>query len=567
MTRRFHVFGVECGWQSESRLTSRNAGPAKLHTVPVWGPVGLPCSGDDLGFVAHQLTVLPHGWRQQAVETYGRLHRAEGSLEANTRLRELTDKVANHPLRLASDDDDIRVKAAHVARHCKSLGIEGCRAWATKFGISPPKTATPSGEAKRFRCRRWWARRLTALHARLVDQVARELGLVSRVRQVYVSDPAHQLFLARKRRNRALLKATEAVNEAGDRYTLAELSDLSVSNPELRRNELMTRIAGTEAVARRRGHSALFITWTCPSRFHASHSKSGARNERFDRSSIRDATQYLNRLWANVRRWFDARGIDVYGMRVREPQHDGTPHDHFLIFVDPSMENQVVTIMRQWALKSAPDEPGAQAHRFDLERIDYSRGSAAGYVAKYISKNIDAHGVDTDGYGNDAKGSASRVQAWAATWRIRQFAFFGGPPVGVWRELRRLKGTAVGPLAAAFRAADGGKWADYVEAMEAAPLKLLREWDADLGEYGEPKGYRVVGVAATDGSTSVRRHVHTWTIRVLMTESLAGAPHSASASLGRGARPTWSSVNNCTGVPATNPQLRLATSPPTYEPP
>lgn len=138
----------------------------------------------------------------------------------------------------------------------------------------------------------------------------------------------------------------------------------------------------------------------------------------------------------------------------------------------------VRTIIRQYALATDGNETGAEAHRVHEVLIDRTKGSAAGYLAKYISKNVDGEHLEPTAAG--AQNRAQRVRAWASIWGIRQFQQIGNPIVTIWREVRRgVEPGRDATVTAAAQAADRGDWCGFTEVMGGpqrprceAPLQL-----------------------------------------------------------------------------------------------
>ncbi|WP_139154981.1 replication endonuclease, partial [Enterobacter cloacae] len=163
-----------------------------------------------------------------------------------------------------------------------------------------------------------------------------------------------------------------------------------------RRCELMVRMRGFEDIANEQGLAGEFYTITAPSRYHAVHSKGGFVSQ-WNGLSPRDTQRYLCNVWAKARAAISRAGIHVFGFRVVEPHHDGTPHWHMLLFMQPHDVEAVRDILCYHARITDSEElqtPNALKARFHVEPIDPAKGSATGYIAKYISKNIDGFALD-----------------------------------------------------------------------------------------------------------------------------------------------------------------------------
>ncbi|WP_444508768.1 replication endonuclease [Enterobacter mori] len=414
----------------------------------------------------------------------------------------------------------------------------------------------------------WWRGRLRRIAASWREHLQIAVGNVSKKRHAYASKNCVTDWREQKRRTREFLKGLDLEDEDGNRISLIEKYDGSVANPAIRRCELMTRIRGFENICNELGYVGEFYTLTAPSKYHAT-TKAGYRNSKWNGASPSDTQGYLTGLWARIRAKLHREEIRVFGIRVAEPHHDATPHWHMLMFMLPEDVERVRLIIRNYAWEEDHHElksDKAKKARFHAEAIDPEKGSATGYVAKYISKNIDGYALDgetDDESGELLKETAPAVSAWAARWHIRQFQFIGGAPVTVYRELRRLADTETAhglsvEFAAVHDAADAGDWAGYVNAQggpfvrrDDLQVRTLYEPRAEFNQYGEETvSIRGVYDAAVGAGTPILTRLTQWKIVPKRAVDLAVDVKGAPA-------PSRSSVNNCTGSESDPPILDL----------
>lgn len=501
-------------------------------------------------------------------------------------------------------------------------------AYCNEQGVEAPKGVELPGLISRLVDAAWWRRQFRRNAGRQVEAVARRMGMVQRRAGLYASDETCNRHAEQQRRNLAALENTEAYKTEIDTVTgevteqafnLAELAELGISNPSVRFAELMVRVRGMEQHARANGHVGLFITGTAPGYMHAVHGKTGKQNRLFDETTPREAQQWIARQWSRVRAALARLKIKYYGVRVAEPHHDGTPHWHMLVFIRPELtpgrsavgrlmavfrryllrgdwapsvtKKQVAANIRQsrqtwrecarWAdaivsaeyVEQRRKERADDARRLracDFKLIDWARGSAAGYLVKYLAKNISGQrmGLDDEAGTEKPKAgteTASRVLAWASCWGVRQFQVVGGPPVGVWRELRRLKekpeqlelfdaweATGLkreipGPLRIGekrmreqVRSPD---WGQYITAQGGIDIKRderpVQLWKLQepgrLTKYRDEAPARTAGVICKGVATGTRDAV--WSIRSIPDEKRL----EKSGAVGRGCMPSGSS--------------------------
>lgn len=524
---------------------------------------------------------LPSRWGRRAYRELSAALRDDGpQSERYQKLAALLDEVTAAPFPLDATDAHICVLAERYASDCATHGafIHEPAALRARMahvcrtaGIEPPTVAADAEAIARCTDPMWWRRSMRRVHGRAIEAAAIRLGFVSVRAGAYASDETVSRRMAQVARNRKALESVTITNDDGYECTLAEAASKTTSNPRIRRGELMLRLAGCEAVAKDMQHVGLFVTTTAPSRFHAVLAASGVMNPKYDGSTPREAQKYMAKVWTHTRADYGREGIKPYGFRIAEPHHDGCVHWHMLLFMRADQVETFKTIVTKHALKVDGDEPGARTNRVKFEQIDPAKGSAAAYLAKYISKNINddndaAHDevIGADGQpvkiempANNADRASQRVDAWASVWSIRQFQPIGQPPVTVWRELRRVSEEAVADASPAIRMA--WKACQRVERADPETGEVLVERPADFADYLRAQGgvnmgrdYRIA-IAKEEARVEGRYGVRDALAPVGVYERIApdvtykSTRHTWTRSAASvGVRRSWSPVNNCT---------------------
>jgi hypothetical protein len=535
----------------------------------------------DSSHIEQTLSQVPLRFHSVLNQNYQTKYQQESRRDANLYFLDVQGKVKNKPV-VSISDEGLRVKAKRLARDVSRIiqqsGFYAGLSFCEFNGVDEPTAQHEAGAIARLSDDAWWIRQLIKKQDRETEALAIQLGLVRRNRQVYISDEMLSRIEERRKRSIRIMEGLEAVADDGETVNMLDVLKGSLANPAVRRAELMVRLNGFEQYAKDHNHAAEFYTITAPSKYHASSSK-------YADYTPRDTQLYLRNVWAKVRAKLKRECIPVYGFRIAEPHHDGTPHWHMLLFVADCYKVKLRAIIKHYALQEDGDEKGANKHRFTVEAIDPQKGSAVGYIAKYISKNIDAFGMETEEdyeTGTYAEDTATRVRAWASAWGIRQFQQIGGASVTVWRELRRIEDAPEGILNDARNAADRADWQSYFNLQGGAdkpfrdqPIKTLRREKVDTetgaikeNQYGELVDY-VTGVYLDDEELITRlKH---WEIRKVIADDaiqlpvsrkikptdLNAPPPEKNAAIPE-FLPSWSTVNNCTQSTESTESGRLS---------
>lgn len=279
----------------------------------------------DQQWIDKQLMPFPTQFRESLLKDY---YVEPSSFIANTNLRLTTVNVASalnanpqlfstfskDEQALMNEADNRSKQALKIKGNNYKYGIDAIHSalvrFVERFGIPVPKISTSltqtginplSGLVERMCDSSWWLRSLRKQNNQRIEIAGRCLNIINKQNQIYVTDITANNRKQQLAKSIDMLNNVIATNEDGYSASLAELSKLSVSNPEIRKAELNCRIRGLEDLSIILKHDGLFITMTCPSKYHASFAKTGDRNPKWNGATPIDAQTYLNKTFSLIR--------------------------------------------------------------------------------------------------------------------------------------------------------------------------------------------------------------------------------------------------------------------------
>lgn len=466
-------------------------------------------------------------------------------LMQDEKLKKLSQNIVNHNIKLigsiqfdehAEDEDG---DDGHAYINALFASFELMRDHVTEYHIVAPLTGRKKVTAddletaiKKMLCDDWILKQFLSLRRYYIEYTQVALGRVGsgKHQSKMLSEISYNNWTKSQREAMAFVESMCVVNEeTGERYDLKEVIKRTTANPKNRHTEMMVKSRGFQDLATTRGYTALFFTWTLPSKYHRN-------SDKWDGSSVKKGAKRLMHLWAIVRATLKKADIDYFGFRVSEPHKDGCCHAHYFLFCHPDNKDELINIMQHYATQEDIGELGDDiTPRFTVTESDPEKGGATAYIAKYIAKNITGKFLPE----TDAELSAFKARAWSSTHRIKQFQSFGSVSVSLWRAVRRAKRADVEfnpECLEMFDHADKHRWAKFCETAQQAKLVV----EKSVNRYGETLR-KVVGfswlcktILTTEGN-----------FKLVKKSELA----SADEALKSGGATSWSTENNCNQTP------------------
>lgn len=253
-----------------------------------------------------------------------------------------------------------------------------------------------------------------------------------------------------------LRKRSFLTNAKGQILTLKELCSPEKKG-QRKLSELFCLQKNLEKIAENLGYTFLFVTLTVPACFKPKplNGKSSYQSGLM----VKDAVNLLNECFSafgkrksdllnsDKNRWikgFSKLHNDVFGFWSKEPQADGTPHTHFLMYCDKRDVAAYEKLIRHCVKQTFQKYGYKYSSKVSVDvKKDNGKAKPSSYIFKYIMKALsiknfeakDGSITELDSQATDLSGKHYMLHSY------RRFDTFGISKIlGLWREFQRGNG-------------------------------------------------------------------------------------------------------------------------------
>lgn len=323
--------------------------------------------------------------------------------------------------------------------------------------------------------------------------------------QTAVYKKLKQVHLIQSETARFLSSTSKIVSE----YALSEFRNKKMENQKYlasakrrksatdKANELHATCKQLQELAVEMNYSWLFITITCPSKFHL-------RSDSYDRAyTAASSNDFLCRIWKNVFRKLSKKKISPLGHWSKEPHDNAALHKHALLYCRPEDLSELKKWLSHFTKQAFESENSVfipnKSIQFDAGRCQATgipNGESPSSVCNYINKHI-LSCLNPPMAGTKEAKTEEKCEAHADIFRYRRYGFVGiKRSLTLWRHVKKfsfktLDNTAPTPLNELLKMAKLGKFAEFLRSPHVKNMSLIHYAESEKGslrnnKYDEP---------------------------------------------------------------------------------
>lgn len=301
------------------------------------------------------------------------------------------------------------------------------------------------------------------------------------------------------------LNTHEVVSKNRNRLKLADIA----LTREKRLAEIYSMAGGIQKLAEAQEMTWASCVTSLPPHLHINPTK-GAFS--WDGTLPNKSIKYLSKRWGRMRAYCAKRKITLAGLWTVEAHEDGTPHINFLLYFEQH-ESEFVKNAFEIYFKHSD-----KAIKFKMGGdvvAGVKPAAFASYALKYFTKTFNVEALLKD----DDKETALKEEAWASSFGLRRYGFFGIPPLGPWRRLRASdKAPCDKETELLWREARKGDAAAFISLNGGLGIKNSRRKFKPVS-VPHKKSRVTVGVENTiNGYEFITKNLGEWTIQKLIKQ-------------------------------------------------